>query len=277
MTDTTVFPTTATTTTTGTMTQGTMTGNSAAPRERIHRFAGWMHQAIDKVEHGLGARTHEGQAVRSKYVGQAQEYGNKLRGRLNERPVQSAGIALATGAVLHKLMARRPKAEVRVIKVPVYRTAPAVSPARAAWTAQLAGRTGAAAGTGIGRARTVASTVADKASLLPTQLRLATQRLLARSQEYGSIARSGVQAHPLVGIGGMLGAGALVTTLLMQRRQPAVASPYAAIDEKGTGSGWQREKSIQAGALDMVASRPLASAAVMLGVGALVGALLRRH
>jgi ElaB/YqjD/DUF883 family membrane-anchored ribosome-binding protein len=108
-------------------------------------------------------------------------------------------------------------------------------------------------------------------------LRLATQRLLTRSQEYGSVAKSGVQAHPIVGIGSMLGAGALVTTLLMQRRRPAMTSPYATLDEKGTGLAGQRERSLQSGVMDTVASRPVASAAVMLGVGALVGALLRRH
>lgn len=275
MNDTTTFPTTtASATTMG------PTGNGVTPtgsRERIHRFAGWMHQAIDKVEHGLGSKVQDGTAVQAKYVGQAQEYGNKLRQRFNERPVQSAGLALATGAVLHKLMASKPKAQVRVVKVPVYRRAPAVSPASAAWTAQLAGKAGAVAGMGIGSTKAAASSLANTASALPSQLRLATQRLLTRSQEYGSVAKSGVQAHPIVGIGSMLGAGALVTTLLMQRRRPAMTSPYATLDEKGTGLAGQRERSLQSGVMDTVASRPVASAAVMLGVGALVGALLRRH
>lgn len=273
MNDTNAFPATASATTTG------PTGNGVTPtgsRERIHRFAGWMHQAIDKVEQGLGTKVRDGTA-QSNHVGQAQEYGNRLRERFNERPVQSAGIALATGAVLHKLMAGKPKPQVRVVKVPVYRRAPAVSAASAAWTTRLAGKAGAVAGMGIGGTRAAASHLSHTASALPSQLKLATQRLLTRSQEYASVARSGVQAHPVVGIGSVLGAGALVTTLLMQRRQQAQTSPYATIDQKGTGLAWQRERRFQSGVMDTVAARPVASAAVMLGVGALVGALLRQH
>jgi hypothetical protein len=87
-----------------------------------------------------------------------------------------------------------------------------------------------------------------------------------------------VQAHPMAGAGAALGAAALATTLWMRRRAPASGVAYVTVDEKGHGRTWQRTPlDMGTRARDMVTARPAASAAVVLGLGALAAALLRRR
>ncbi|TFZ00833.1 hypothetical protein EZ313_20545 [Ramlibacter henchirensis] len=263
-------------------------------RERIHRFAAAVHRAIDSVEQSLDSRSRGVMSSRDKYGEQARQYGDKVRERINAQPLQSAAIAVGAGVVLDKVFTRR-KPKVRVVNVPAY-TRPtweaSPSPDRSArrWTdtagsymqglratgQEAAGKAGAAASLGLAGAESTASTLARKVSTVPLQMRLATQRLLARSQEYGSMARSEVQARPLVGAGAMLGAGALLTTLWLQRRRPETGMAYVTVDEKGNGTAWQRDR-VDVEPRGMISSRPVTSAVVALGLGAVIGAMLKRQ
>jgi len=262
-------------------------------RERIHRFASRMHQAIDNLEQRLSSRSSG--ATSTFRMDRARQYGDKVREQFHARPLQSAGVALAAGALLDKLFTRSPK--VRVVSVHVPAQAPwdptrSVERRARRWTSsadehlqnvgrasrEAAGKVGTTASLGIAGTRATASRLTGSANTLPLQMRLATQRLLARSQEYGSLARSGVQAHPLVGLGAVFGASALLTTLFLRRREPAPGVAYAAVDEKGNGVAWQRDRTdVPTGARNLISSRPVASAAVTLGLGALIGALLMRR
>jgi ElaB/YqjD/DUF883 family membrane-anchored ribosome-binding protein len=109
---------------------------------------------------------------------------------------------------------------------------------------------------------------------LPDDVRLAARRLVASSQRYGSMARSGIQAHPLVGIGVLATAGAALTTALLRRQRPASSAPLAGANEKGTAAAWTDSPVEEA--RSVIAARPVTSAMVMLGVGALLGVALRR-
>lgn len=270
-------------------------------RERIHRFAGMVHRAIDNVEQSLNATGQGATATQSKYGEQARQYGDSLRGQINARPLQSAGIALGAGVVLDKLFSRTPR-QVRVVKVPVPVARPAWETDRFAqrrgrgWMEatgahlqglagagqQVVGKVGAAAGTaagmGIAGTRAMASTVADTASTLPLQMRLATERLLARSQEYGSMARTAVQEHPLAGAGALLGVAALLATPLLRRRSQVAGTAYVSVDDRGNGLAWQRDRfDSPYDSRGMIASRPVTSAVVVLGLGALAAAMLKRR
>ncbi len=279
---------------------------AGAARERIHRFAGMVHQAIDKLEQRLDSGSRGAAGAQSRYGEQARQYGDQLRQRITERPLQTAGIALGAGVVLTRLMSSRaPKVRVVQVPVPVRTAAPlrtshwsaaatgepmgrrwtdtVGTPLRSLWRGgQDAGRkAGAVAGTaataGVLGTKTLATTLSGVASTLPLQARLATQRLLARSQAYGSMARAGVQAHPMAGAGALLGVAALAATPLLRRRA-ATASPYVTVDESGNGLAWRRDRDggTGGGLGETVAARPVLSAAVLLGAGALAAAMLRR-
>ncbi|AEG91712.1 Hypothetical protein Rta_06340 [Ramlibacter tataouinensis TTB310] len=268
----------------------------AAVRERIHSFAGMVHQAIDKLEQKLNSTGESVTTAQARYSGQARQYGEKLGGQISARPLQSAGMALGAGVILSKVLFRRaPK--VRVVKVPVHTPSPPVvshSPDRRAtrWMheagagmrrlgalgQEAVGRMGAAAGLGLAGTKATSSTLRHKASTWPLQMRLAGQRLLAGSQGYGTLARAKVQAHPVIGIGAVLGVGMLLRTVWLQRRRPAPDTAYVSVDADGNGVAWGREPlDVQSRARGMISSRPATSAVVLLGLGALVGLLLKRR
>jgi ElaB/YqjD/DUF883 family membrane-anchored ribosome-binding protein len=262
--------------------------------DRIHRLVGTMHRAIDNLQQRLQPRPGEPFAT-SRYGEQARQYGERLREQIGTRPLQAAGIAVGTGVVLDRLLTSR-SPSVRVVKVPAQapsRWQSVRSPGRRAtdWTDAAAGRLhevraeghravgklGAVAGAGIAGTRALASGIARTAGTVPLQLQLATHRLLERSHRYGSLARSGVQAHPLIGVGAGLGLGALVTTLLMLRRQPAYGTAYVAVDARGHPVPHREPEPGRSRATQAVAARPVTSAVVAIGLGALVGALLMRR
>jgi ElaB/YqjD/DUF883 family membrane-anchored ribosome-binding protein len=253
-----------------------------------------MHRTIDNVEQSLSSGSQGVMSTQSRYGEKARQYGEKLRERMNAKPLQSAGMAVGAGVVLDKLFFRRaPK--VRVVKVPVHTPATWDAgrfterrPNRLMDTAgshlqslrgagqEAAAKAAFAAGAGLAGTKAMASSLTRTAGTVPLQARLATQRLLARSQEYASMARTGVQAHPLVGVGAFLGVGALLTTVFMRRRRPARGTAYVtAVDESGSGVAWQRDS--QPRYREMISSRPVTSAAVALGLAALVATMLRRQ
>ena len=266
------------------------TGNG---HDRIHRVAGTMHQAIDRIEQRLSSAGSGVSSTQARYGEQARQYGDSLRTRMNEQPLQSAGAMLAAGVLMDRLLLRKPK--VRVVKVPVrtqsiWRASPPTERRTQRWSdaadarlqhvgragQQAADKAGRAAAQGIAGARARVSNMARGANALPLQMREATQRLMTRSQEYGGMARSTVEAHPWAGLGAVLAASGLLTTTLMRRREPEPGKAYATVDQRSTGMGWQRsEYDTQTGLGGMIASRPLTSGVVMLGLGMLAGALLR--
>lgn len=255
-------------------------------RDRVHRFAGTMHRAIDGLEHRLGSARDGMSSTQARYR-------DSLRTRMNEQPLQSAGLALAAGVLLDRLFLRGPKE--RVLEVPVRTHSkreanPAAERRRARWSdaaeahlqrlgrtgREAAGKAGAAAAQGLAGTRAVAAGLAREANALPLQMRLAARHLAARSHEYGSLARSTVKAHPWAGLAAMFAAGGLLTTVLMRRREPGPGMAYVA-DERGTA--WQRSgyDAPQEGLGGRVASRPWASSAVVLGLGVLAALMLRRR
>lgn len=268
--------------------------SKAGAGDRIHRAAGKLHKAIDSLEQGLTSKSRGVASSQAKYGEQARQYGDKVRERINARPLQAAGIAVGAGVILDRMFSRSPK--VRVVKVPVR--------ARPVWDAdfhperranrwlhaagsrmhgigetghEAVGKVGAAAALGLAGTKAIASDLTRTASTLPLQMRIATQRLLARSQEYGSVARTGVQAHPYVGVGAFLGVGALLATVLMQRVRSQPDTAYVGVDERNAAARPRDRYDVQPGYRDAIASHPVASAAVVLGIGALVTALLARR
>ena len=229
------------------------TGNG---HDRIHRFAGTVHRAIDDLEQRLGSAGGGMSSTQERFGRQARQYGDRLRTRMHEQPLQSTGVMLAAGVLLDRLFLRKPK--VRVVQVPVR--------ARSTWDT----------GPSFAGTRDTVSSLAREADAVPLRMRLATQRLMARSQEYGSMARSTVEAHPWAGLGAVLAASGLLTSLLMRRREPSPGT-YGTVDERGRGIGWQRsEYDGEAGLGEMISARPVLSAAVVLGLGTLALAMLRR-
>ncbi|KQT11342.1 hypothetical protein ASG30_05560 [Ramlibacter sp. Leaf400] len=268
--------------------------SKAGGGDRIHRAAGRLHKAIDSLEQGLTSKSRGVMSSQAKYGEQARQYGDKVRDQINARPLQAAGLAVGAGVILDRMFSRSPK--VRVVNVPV-RARPVwdadLHPERRAnrWlhaagsrmhgigeTGQEAmGKVGAAAALGLASTKAIASDLARTASTLPLQVRMGTQRLLARSHEYGSAARTGVQAHPYAGVGAFLGVGALLATVLMQRMRPQPGTTFVGADERDA-TAWQRDRyDVQPGYRETIASHPVASAAVVLGLGALVTALLARR
>ena len=279
-----------------------LSAQGSGSRERIHRVAAMLHKAIDSVEQNIGSGQGGVSAAQGKYGQQARAYGDQLRGQVDARPLQATGIAFAVGIVLDKLLSSPSRSKVRVVKVPV----PVAAPTRASsWNAEpqverranrwmqaagahaqnlkwsgreAAGKVGATAGVGLAGTKALASSVSSAASTLPLQMRLASQRLLARSQLYGNMARTGVQAHPMVGLGALAGVGALIATPLLRSRFASRDTAYVTVDDKGNGVAWQHDRpKFQTRAVDLVTERPVASAAVLLGLGALVGAALLKR
>jgi ElaB/YqjD/DUF883 family membrane-anchored ribosome-binding protein len=263
------------------------------PNGRVHRIAAMVHRAIDKVEKGLGGGSAAASATSESRLEAARAYGDKLRGHINARPLQSAGIAVGTGVILDKVFSRSPSVKVVQVPVPV-RARPAwdsaASPARQgrrwtdaagsqaeAWKGRsqsLLRKLSAKTEAGLAETRSTSRSMAHGVSALPDGVRLATRRLVASSQRYGSMARSGIQAHPLVGIGVLATAGAALTAALMRRERAASSAPLAATNEKGTAAAWADSPVEEA--RSVIAARPVTTAVVMLGVGALLGAALRR-
>jgi hypothetical protein len=85
---------------------------------RVHRIAEMVHRAIDKVEKGLGGGSAAASSSSESALGAARAYGDKLRGHINARPLQSAGIAVGTGVILDKVVFSR-SPTVKVVQVPV--------------------------------------------------------------------------------------------------------------------------------------------------------------
>lgn len=270
----------------------TSTGNG---HDRVHRLAGTMHRAIDSVEQRLGSAGGGMSSARGRYGEQARQYRDRLGTRMNEQPLQVAGIVLAAGVLIDRLLLRKPR--VRWVQVPVRTHAawdaePVIERHAQRWSdaadahLQRVRRTGReavdkahlAAASGIAGIRSGARHLEHEAQALPLQMRMAAQRLMARSQAYGSMARSQVEAHPWAGLGAVLAASGLLTTVLMRRRDPAPQAAYVTVDERGRGAGWQRsEYDTQTGLGDMIASRPVTSSVLVLGLGMLAGLLLRRR
>jgi len=278
---------------------------TGAGRDRLHRFAGMLHRAIDKVEQQVGGGGQGVMSAQAGYGEQARQYGDTARERINAKPLQAVGIAWVAGVIFSKLFLRAPKVkvvpQVRVVEVPV-RT-PVSTPVRdaarstartanrwmdsAAWRLQgLAGagqetawKTRASANRGLAEGKATASTLAATASTLPLQVQLAGQRLLAWSQEYGARARLGMQAHPLASVAALFGAGALLATpWLMRHRTSSPDTAYVKVDEKGNGVAWQHEApDVKTSAVGLMSSRPIASAALLFAVGGIVTTMLRRR
>jgi len=285
---------------------GTSATRAAGLRDRVHRVAGSVHQAIDRLEQTLSSRSEGMTSAQSVYRERATQYGDQLRSqgdRVRERvttaPLQAVGVAMLAGLVFGKLFMRSPK--VRPARRYVEETRPVVNfespdrPARRWMDAAGSGmrdlrnssqdaaamaRYNATARLERAKAMTaaLAQAAADRASTLPLQLRLAAERMRAGSRVYGSVAKSTVQAHPAIGLGAVLGSVALLGTVWLKRRQ-ASDSAYVAVDAKGHGVAWKHadEFDTGSGARSIIEARPVASAAVALGIGALVAALLRRR
>jgi ElaB/YqjD/DUF883 family membrane-anchored ribosome-binding protein len=233
-------------------------------RGRIHRYAGMVHRAIDRVEQSLASKS---QGVISSQA----KYGQQLRESVGARPLQSVGMALGAGMVLDKVFASKP--QVRVVRVPVPASR-GLGKARQ----EVAQEVGATAGLGVAAAKAIGASLARMASTLPPQVRLATERLLSRSQAYGSMAASQVRQHPLAGAGAVAGVAALGALLSRMRARPAPGTPYVTVDEQGNGLAWERDRpDVRLRTSAAISSRPVLSAVVLLGVGALVGSMLKRQ
>jgi ElaB/YqjD/DUF883 family membrane-anchored ribosome-binding protein len=265
-------------------------------RDRIHRVAGMAHEAIDKLAQRLDSTGQGVLSARGQGGEKVRQYGDRLRERANGQPLQTIAMALGAGLVVGKLFGGSREPEVRVVEAPApmpdwtftdaaeRRASGLVDAARARMDRlgdlglAARDRVGAAAGLGLAGTQQWTSTVARKASDLSQQARLAVERLVARSQDYGSMARSGIQAHPAAGLGAVVGIGALVTALLLQRRREPSGRPPAGVDDNGHPLAWRHQQgSLQHNTRDVVASRPVTSAVVVIGLGALVGALLSRR
>jgi len=204
-------------------------------RGRIHRVAAMAHEAIDKLEQRLGS-THRG--LMSTYTTggeQVRHYGNQLRERATAQPMQLIGIALGAGFLLAKLIGGKPKVHDLRVREPMAsrwndisegaerRTTGLVDAARSRierlgeFAHAARDRAGETASQGLVETQGMASGFARAASALPSQVGDTMERLLSRSQDYGSTARSAIQAHPAAGLGAALGLGALVAVMLTRR------------------------------------------------------------
>jgi ElaB/YqjD/DUF883 family membrane-anchored ribosome-binding protein len=251
--------------------------SSGNGRDRIHRFAGTMHQAIDSIEQRLSSAGGGMSSTRARYGEQARQYGDRLRTRMNEQPLQSTGVVLAAGVLLDRLFLRN-KPKVRVVNAPVTRATWAPGPSVERRAQRWSDAADAHLQRGVAGTRATMSSLAREASALPLQMRMATQRLMARSQDYGSMARSSVQAHPWAGLGAVVAASGLLTSMLMQRRASTTGTYGSTVDERGYGIARQRsEYDTQTGLGGMISARPVTTSVAVLGLGMLAGAMLRRR
>lgn len=282
-------------------------------RDGIHQVASKAHQAIEKLEQTLNAKglgnvgsgassgSSSLAAMRDKAsesLEQGRQYSEQLRERVYAQPLQSAGAAFAAGVVLSNLFA--PRHKTRDAKVPDY-SADMKAHARATeartqrWAQaagdklhQLAGsgqdavkRLGATGMSGLAGAKALSADMlyrTRKALPPASEARARTQAMMARSQAYGSMARSQIQEHPVAGLAVAIGLGAAAMQMLLgQRRtsEPMYGSRRAtyAVGKDGEvlGPEWGEPRS------SMLAARPMMSAGVALGVGVLLGALLTRR
>lgn len=264
--------------------------------DRVHRWAGTVHRAIDSLEQRLNTAGGGMSSTRSRYGERAREYRESMGSRMAEQPLQALGIVLAAGVLLDRLFLRTPK--VRVIGVPVRHvqapreTSPAMEQRvrhwadaadahahRAGRTAeQAAGRARLAAAAGLAGTRAAASRLAHEAQVLPMHMRTAAQHLMARSQAYGSRARATVESHPWVGLGAVLAASGLLTTALLQRRDTESDLPYLGAGARSRVRAWPRSGyDPQTGLGDTIASRPVTASLLVLGLGVLAGVMLGRR
>ncbi len=267
------------------------------PSEWVHRLASLAHQGIDKAQTSLSATPAlSGDGGLGVKASQAVD---PVRERINAQPLKAAGAALATGLVFDKLFLR--KSEARAIEEPAYVPDGQLERHRANARAQAllraasdgvrrlgeasqyaVGAMGAAAAKGAHNAKAMSASISDTAlRALPRGRR----QLDARSQAYAAMARSSIQAHPLVGAGVALGVGALATSLLMPQRHrggSAYASQggasYRAVDKDGRAVGQEWDDGLHArGAGVMPTSRAVVSAGIALGAGVVLGAILARR
>lgn len=182
-------------------------GRASGGRERIQRFTGLLHKAIDKVDKGLGTRSSDGFSTQAAHAGQTRHYGQTLRRQISEKPLQSAGIALGAFVILRKLLKRTPDVQTRFVEVPV----PARSP------------------------RAVDGAFTRNVNTLPLRMRQAADGLRVKGHEFGNAARYGVQAHPVAGLGTVAGASALLTLWLSRRRQKYGEPAYVTVDGQSDG------------------------------------------
>ena len=225
--------------------------------ERIRRFAGTVHRAIDSIEQRLSSAGGGISSAQARYGEQARQYGDRLRARISDQPLQSAGIVLASGVLLDRLFLRKPK--VRVVKMLIRTRSTGIASPRTerrthGWSdaadarLQRVGGPGehaaaearVAAALGIAGTKARVSDLTREANALPLKMRMTTQRLMARSQEYGAMARSTVGAHPWAALGAVLAASGLLTALLMRRQDAWPVGRDVAVDERGTGTAWRR-------------------------------------
>jgi ElaB/YqjD/DUF883 family membrane-anchored ribosome-binding protein len=259
---------------------GSSSNGNGGARDRIHRVSGALHSAIDKVEQGLSSKPGGG-------AGQAGQQAESLMQQISDRPLRSAGIAMGALLILKKLFGRAPR--VQIVKVPVPVHVPVYSSWSPSYTRSqmrslrgtgqsVLGKAGAAAYVGKERAKALGSSLAHNLGSLPQQMRSASRSVQARTQQYGSMARSGVQEHPLAGLAALAGAAALATALWRQRSHGSDDTGYVTMDAGGSGVarqyGWDDGRS---GAGSVIAERPVMSALVVIGAAALAGAMLRRH
>lgn len=297
---------------TGSHTHGDL---GARARDSIHQFASKAHQAIDKLEQtlsdkGLGNLGGSGGSgggggglsamsdKASQSLEQGRQYSEQVRERIHAQPLQSAGAAFAAGVVLSNLFA--PRRKTRVVKVPDY-SAEMKAEARGAeartqrWM-QAAGdklhqladsgqyavkRLGATGMTGLAGAKALSSDMAYRTRrAMPSagEARARTQAMMARSQAYGSMARTQIQEHPMAGLAVAIGLGAAAVQMMMGQRRPPepMYTPRRATyavgkDGEVLGPEWGEPRS------NMLAARPMMSAGLALGVGVLLGALLTRR
>lgn len=173
-------------------------------RDRIQRFTGMLHKAIDKVDQGLGARNSDGLAQGAS--GTRTRFDARTLGQqITARPLRSAGIALGAYVLLRKLLKGSPQVQTRYVEVPV----PARSP------------------------RVRASALARSVNTVPTRVRYAADGLRVKGRSLGNAALYGVQSHPVAGLGTVAGASALLTLWLSRRRRKFDEPAYLTSGSEG--------------------------------------------
>ncbi|MEJ7932462.1 hypothetical protein WG922_20990 [Ramlibacter sp. AN1015] len=231
------------------------------------------------------------------YGMQARQYGEQVRTRVHDQPLQAAGIAFVAGLLYEKMFMHRRR--VKVVQVPVY--VPRLSDSshfdtgRARGWMQAAGekihqlgdsghdavrKLGATTMMGVAGTKAMSSRMWHKTrQAMPEDMSHARQQVLAKSHEYGGMARTQMQEHPLVGVGLAVGLGALAAAMAVNRRNDSAPQGSAyVVGSAGESYGRDYASVRQGGGYsDAMGSNPLVTAGLALGVGMLLGAVLRRH
>lgn len=280
-------------------------GSSPLSRDTIHRWAGTAHEAIDKLEQrlssaggssGSGGTMSSVMAAPRAYGEQARQYQQQLNHRVQDKPLQTAGAVFAAGVVLGKLFKRREKVKVVRVYGPS-RTEAAASGVRARaheWreAASTAARrlgesgqhkahqAGAVTLAGLATAKAASSRLWDQTRrVLPQDLASTRRQAVAKSQYYGLQARDQLERHPMPGLAVALGIGAVASALALGRSRDTSdrsVPVVRAVDKEGTpfrSSDWRDTDGRGVAAL----ASPIASGALALGVGVVIGALLMRN